>query len=147
MTEQQILDLGPALADYLDHFLFCCEYTQTFRHLSVYCRGLLSDLKRKTAEPIALASGTGVRTLQLFLPSTAGTIGRSATSSRSAWPTCCLNCPPTTRAPSASSTRAAMPRKATRPPACNVSIAANWARKRTVSSPSTSPLLANATRV
>jgi SRSO17 transposase len=67
MTEQQILDLGPALADYLDHFLFCCEYTQTFRHLSVYCRGLLSDLKRKTAEPIALASGTGVRTLQLFL--------------------------------------------------------------------------------
>ena len=67
MTEQQILDLGPALADYLDHFLFCCEYTQTFRHLSVYCRELLSDLKRKTAEPIALASGTGVRTLQPFL--------------------------------------------------------------------------------
>jgi len=67
VTEQQILDLGPALADYLDHFLFCCEYTQTFRHLGVYCRGLLSDLERKTAEPIALAAGTGVRTLQLFL--------------------------------------------------------------------------------
>jgi SRSO17 transposase len=67
VTEQQILDLGPALAAYLDQFLFCCAYTQTFRHLSVYCRGLLSDLKRKTAEPIALASGTGVRTLQLFL--------------------------------------------------------------------------------
>jgi hypothetical protein len=28
---------------------------------------LLSDLRRKTAEPIALASGTGVRTLQLLL--------------------------------------------------------------------------------
>src|SRR5215831_6203483 len=67
MTEQQILDLAPALADYLDSFLFCCDYTQTFRHLGVYCRGLLSDLKRKTAEPIALASGTGVRTMQLFL--------------------------------------------------------------------------------
>jgi len=67
VTEQQILDLAPALADYLDHFLFCCEYTQTFRHLGVYCRGLLSDLERKTAEPIALASGTGVRTMQLFL--------------------------------------------------------------------------------
>lgn len=67
MTEQQILDLGPALADYLDQFLFCCDYTQTFRHLGTYCRGLLSDLKRKTAEPIALASGTGVRTMQLFL--------------------------------------------------------------------------------
>src|SRR4051795_2420174 len=67
MTEQQILDLGPALADYLDQFLFCCNYTQTFRHLGTYCRGLLSDLQRKTAEPIALASGTGVRTMQLFL--------------------------------------------------------------------------------
>lgn len=67
MTEQQILDLGPALADYLDQFQFCCNYTQTFRHLGTYCRGLLSDLKRKTAEPIALASGTGVRTMQLFL--------------------------------------------------------------------------------
>ena len=67
MTEQQILDLGPALADYLEPFQFCCDYTQTFRHLGVYCRGLLSDLQRKTAEPIALASGTAVRTLQLFL--------------------------------------------------------------------------------
>jgi SRSO17 transposase len=67
VTEQQILDLGPALADYLDHFQFCCNYTQTFRHLGTYCRGLLSDLKRKTAEPIALAAGTGVRTMQLFL--------------------------------------------------------------------------------
>src|SRR3954454_451580 len=67
MTEQQILDLGPALADYLDQFQFCCNYTQTFGHLGTYCRGLLSDLERKTAEPIALASGTGVRTMQLFL--------------------------------------------------------------------------------
>jgi SRSO17 transposase len=67
VTEQQILDLAPALADYLNQFQFCCEYTQTFRHLGTYCRGLLSDLKRKTAEPIALASGTGVRTMQLFL--------------------------------------------------------------------------------
>jgi hypothetical protein len=31
MTEQQILDLGPALADYLEPFQFCCDYTQTFR--------------------------------------------------------------------------------------------------------------------
>jgi SRSO17 transposase len=67
MTEQQILELGPALADYLNQFQFCCDYTQTFRHLGVYCRGLLSELKRKTAEPIALASGTAVRTMQLFL--------------------------------------------------------------------------------
>jgi SRSO17 transposase len=67
MTEQQILDLGPALAGYLDQFFFCCEYTQTFGHLGTYCRGLLSDLERKTAEPIALAAGAGIRTMQLFL--------------------------------------------------------------------------------
>jgi SRSO17 transposase len=67
MTPEQIEALGPAFADYLQQFLFCCEYTQTFHLLGVYCRGLLSDLPRKTAEPIALASGTAVRTLQEFL--------------------------------------------------------------------------------
>jgi SRSO17 transposase len=67
MTPEQIEQLGPAFADYLRQFLFCCDYTQTFDLLSVYCRGLLSDLPRKTAEPIALASGTAVRTLQEFL--------------------------------------------------------------------------------
>ncbi len=67
MTEQQIEELGPALADFLDEFLFCCGYTQTFAHLGVYCRGLLSDLERKTCEPIALAAGIPVRTLQEFL--------------------------------------------------------------------------------
>jgi len=34
MTEQQLADLGPALACFLDRFLFCCAYTQTFGHLS-----------------------------------------------------------------------------------------------------------------
>ena len=67
MTAEQIEELGPAFAAYLDRFLFCCDYTQTFDLLGVYCRGLLSDLPRKTAEPIALAAGTAVRTLQEFL--------------------------------------------------------------------------------
>src|SRR5947209_15071544 len=67
MTPEQIEELGPAFADYLQPFLFCCDYTQTFHLLEVYCRGLLSDLPRKTCEPIALASGTAVRTLQEFL--------------------------------------------------------------------------------
>src|SRR3712207_5818445 len=67
MTPEQIEALGPAFADYLRQFLFCCEYTQTFHLLEVYCRGLLSDLPRKSAEPIALAAGTAVRTLQEFL--------------------------------------------------------------------------------
>src|SRR5262245_33804552 len=67
MTPEQIEALGPAFAGYLQQFLFCCDYTQTFHLLGVSCRGLLSDLPRKSAEPIALASGTAVRTLQEFL--------------------------------------------------------------------------------
>src|SRR5437763_112203 len=67
MTPAQIEELGPAFADYLRPFLFCCDYTQTFALLAVYCRGLLSDLPRKTCEPIALAAGVAVRTLQQFL--------------------------------------------------------------------------------
>jgi SRSO17 transposase len=67
MTEQQLLALAPALAGYLQTFLFCCDYTQTFDHLGTYVRGLLSDLPRKSVEPIALQAGTPVRSLQEFL--------------------------------------------------------------------------------
>jgi SRSO17 transposase len=67
MTEHQLQGLGPALARFLQTFLFCCAYTQTFGHLCVYVRGLLSDLPRKSVEPIALLAGTAVRTLQEFL--------------------------------------------------------------------------------
>lgn len=67
MTEEELDGLGSALDDFLEPYLFCCGYTQTFGHLHTYCRGLLSDLKRKSAEPIALAAGCAVRTLQEFL--------------------------------------------------------------------------------
>jgi SRSO17 transposase len=67
MTPEQLQALGPAFADFLQQFADCCDYPQTFDLLQVYCRGLLSDLPRKSAEPIALASGTAVRTLQEFL--------------------------------------------------------------------------------
>jgi SRSO17 transposase len=67
MTPEQIQELGPAFADYLQQFADCCDYPQTFHLLEVYCRGLLSDLPRKSAEPIALAAGAAVRTLQEFL--------------------------------------------------------------------------------
>jgi SRSO17 transposase len=67
MTPEQIQALEPAFADYLQPFADCCGCPATFRLLQVYCRGLLSDLPRKTAEPLALASGTAVRTLQEFL--------------------------------------------------------------------------------
>jgi SRSO17 transposase len=67
MTEQQLRTLGPALARFLGRFAGCCRYAPTFVHLQTYVRGLLSDLPRKSVEPIALAAGTPVRTLQEFL--------------------------------------------------------------------------------
>jgi SRSO17 transposase len=67
VTEEELDGLGSALDDFLRPFLYCCGYTQTFSHLHTYCRGLLSDLKRKSVEPIALASGCAVRTVQEFL--------------------------------------------------------------------------------
>src|SRR4051812_41572351 len=67
MTEQQIRDLGPALARFLGGFRRFFAQSRTAGHFADYCRGLLSDLPRKSVEPIALASGTTVRTLQEFL--------------------------------------------------------------------------------
>jgi SRSO17 transposase len=67
MTEHQLRALGPALANFLARYLFCCAYTQTFAHLGTYVRGLLSELPRKSVEPMALHAGTPVRTLQEFL--------------------------------------------------------------------------------
>lgn len=67
MTENELRALEPALDRYLEPFLFCCGYSQTFDHLHTYVHGLLSDLPRKSVEPIALRAGTPVRTLQQFL--------------------------------------------------------------------------------
>ena len=67
MTAEQVAELGPAFTDYLRCFRLCFVTTNTFAHLGTYCRGLLSDLARKSVEPIALAAGSAVRTLQEFL--------------------------------------------------------------------------------
>src|SRR5215831_20312930 len=67
MTDEQIADLGPAFAAYLRRFRRCFRQARTAAHFDAYCRGLLSDLPRKSVEPIALAAGTAVRTLQEFL--------------------------------------------------------------------------------
>lgn len=67
MTEQEITDLGPAFATYLRRFRGCFGQERTAKHFDTYCRGLLSDLPRKSVEPIALEAGTAVRTLQEFL--------------------------------------------------------------------------------
>ena len=67
MTEQEIAGLGPAFASYLGRFRRCFRQQRTAAHFDTYCRGLLSDLPRKSVEPIALEAGTAVRTLQAFL--------------------------------------------------------------------------------
>jgi len=67
MTEQEIAGLGPALASYLGRFRGCFVQKRTGVHFDTYCRGLLSELPRKSVEPIALEAGTAVRTLQEFL--------------------------------------------------------------------------------
>jgi SRSO17 transposase len=67
MTPEQVAALGPAFAAYLRDFEDCFGQDRTREHLHTYCRGLLSDLPRKSVEPIALAAGTAVRTLQEFV--------------------------------------------------------------------------------
>ena len=67
MTPDQMVVLGTGFAVFLRLFEDCVAYQPTVAHLHSYCRGLLSDLPRKSIEPIALACGTAVRTLQEFL--------------------------------------------------------------------------------
>lgn len=67
MTPEQMVALGAAFAVYLRMFEQYVTYRPTSDHLQSYCRGLLSDLPRKSIEPIALACDTAVRTLQEFL--------------------------------------------------------------------------------
>jgi SRSO17 transposase len=71
MTERQIRELGPAFARFLGGFRRFFAQARTAGHFADYCRGLLSDLPRKSVEPIALASGTTARTLQEFLKTVA----------------------------------------------------------------------------
>jgi len=67
MDAKQIRGLRPMLARFLKHFDDCFQRKDTRAHLSVYVEGQLSDLKRKSVEPIALAADVPVRTLQEFL--------------------------------------------------------------------------------
>ena len=67
MDAEQIRGLQPMLAGYLKRFADCFSRKDTRKHLSVYVAGQLSDLERKSVEPIALAADVPVRTLQEFL--------------------------------------------------------------------------------
>lgn len=67
MDAEQIRRLEPQLADYLDGFGDCFARRDTRAHFPVYVRGQLSELPRKSVEPMALMADTPVRTLQEFL--------------------------------------------------------------------------------
>ena len=67
MTTDQVQALGPAFTAFLQPFEPFFDTLKTVRHFRAYTRGLLSDLPRKTAEPIAHQAGTPPRNLQQFL--------------------------------------------------------------------------------
>lgn len=69
MTGEQMATLQPALRRHLETFEDCFRKGVTFGYLETYVVGLMSDLKRKSVEPIALAAEVPVRTLQEFLSS------------------------------------------------------------------------------
>lgn len=67
MTEDQIVGLAPALRKHLHSYGAYLGGGAVREHVESYCRGLLSDLPRKSVEPMALAAGACVRSLQLLL--------------------------------------------------------------------------------
>jgi SRSO17 transposase len=67
MNYDQLASLEPALAAFLEKVRHCFQRDKTFDYLQKYILGLMADLKRKSIEPIALACGVAVRTLQEFL--------------------------------------------------------------------------------
>lgn len=67
MDAAWIRGLRPELERYLANFDNCFARSDTRTHLPVYVRGQLSDLPRKSVEPMALEAGVPPRTLQQFL--------------------------------------------------------------------------------
>ncbi len=67
MDADTILEIKPALTAYLHEFDRCMGRSTNHSHLYTYVRGQLSDLDRKSVEPIADAAGVPPRTLQEFL--------------------------------------------------------------------------------
>lgn len=67
MDVAQMAALEQQLDAYLDRFADCFRRRDTRVHFPVYVRGQLSQLPRKSVEPMALAADTPVRTLQEFL--------------------------------------------------------------------------------
>ena len=67
MDAQTVMEIRPALTTYLHEFEGCFANVRSQRHLETYVAGQLSDLERKSIEPMADAAGVAPRTLQEFL--------------------------------------------------------------------------------
>jgi len=67
MDASPIKHMGKRLRKFLGEFDDCFSRSEPREHLRTYVVGQLSDLPRKSLEPIALAAGTPPRTLQRFL--------------------------------------------------------------------------------
>ncbi len=67
MDAKTIMMIRPALTEYLHEFDDCMGRVTNRSHLQTYISGQLSDLERKSVEPIADAAGVPPRTLQEFL--------------------------------------------------------------------------------
>lgn len=130
MTSDQIKSLGPALTAFLGEFDDCFANADTRAHLPHYVHGQLSDLPRKSVEPMAIAAGVPPRTLQEFLSLSDWDHGllrdrvQQVLARDHAEPT-----PSPTR--SGSSTRAGTPRRGTTPPPSSGSTAGTPARSTT----------------
>ena len=66
MDAKSLRMLGPELRSFLGRFSDCFEY-QAEGYLATYVEGQLSDLARKSVEPMALRAGVPPRSLQEFL--------------------------------------------------------------------------------
>ena len=71
LSEQEVLELGGLLDEYLEYFEGCCNRSQQREHGEAFIKGLPSDPDRKSIEPIALRyhGGRAVRPMQFFMKS------------------------------------------------------------------------------
>lgn len=67
MEVGQIREVGRALPRFLGEFADCFGRCDTRRYLGVYVDGQMSELQRKSVEPMALRAGLPPRSLQAFL--------------------------------------------------------------------------------
>ena len=67
MDAETVLKVKPALTRYLHEFDGCFGRITARQHLDTYIQGQLSDLPRKSIEPMADAAGVAPRSLQEFL--------------------------------------------------------------------------------